>query len=965
MTTSRLFLAGFLLLFLYACKQPLAIVGEGDILSDSGNRDCTLADFQASSPNCTDNEILGPGDYVETYTGVPKPGWQFRRWSSYCRKSLDNTCSFNIPGSLVEQYEGFTLSPLEAVFRSTTNTGFVSVFMGNELFDPIAQGIEAHAINAGYTDHTTATFLAAGDLGAPQAFWDDTVARANIQAELDNGDVELFGMTWSAAYPSVDGYRLWVDYALAQHADTRFFISVPWSDDPEGGTNEDYEAAYEANQAAVHSLINQLRGYYPGVDFYSVPLGRAAVELYHLYDDANLPDVSTLVGGPAVAVFQDSAGTPGDILVELGELVWLGALYDVDLNGYSYNPGYITDLKALAQSIMDAHDPDYIAPDEVDVDTDGDGIVDRLDPNPLGRPNVLLVMVDDMGFNDLAINNGNTNIDTPNLDQFAQDGVRFTRHYANPVCNPARAALLTGMYPERLGYVPNSRGITPEVVTLPERLQEESYTTWHLGKWHLGEQELGAWPDAQGFDHWFGFLTQSFLPGVHEQGELTYSIPRYENPWLQGDTEPGAYFTGHLEDIITDKAIEVIDDVHGEGAPWFVNLWYYAPHSPISPSAAFAALYPDTDEGRYQALVNQLDFNIGRVVDHLDTLGALDDTIVVIVSDNGGTNLEIDNNSPYWGKKNALFEGSLRTPLLMLFPDGAVNGQVIADTISIQDIYPTLLSAAGITVPGDLDGSDFYPTIELAQAAPQRDLYWEHGEDSYGVLSADGQYRYLQRPVTFGVLPDPLLYDLVADPTGTFPVIPIPPALQTQLVDGYKTWYRDAHTVPTIYTPDAFGGGELTSADYLRAPGFGRYTFGVGVPTGYSGPLVTQTGAWSMDRSGNTVTAYLGPATLSGDIVAVQACHSVVVTGYFRKKLAVFSPPDNIALSLYIDGVEVDTVDMEGTLAVADFSESTYIGDPLATSHMGTFLNPVALSDSLDPNTPWTIGDFSQDLCTP
>ncbi|MBK6511633.1 MAG: sulfatase-like hydrolase/transferase [Haliea sp.] len=128
------------------------------------------------------------------------------------------------------------------------------------------------------------------------------------------------------------------------------------------------------------------------------------------------------------------------------------------------------------------------------------------------KPNILLIMADDLGYNDLAINNDNTQIDTPNMDQLARDGVRFTRHYASTVCSPARAALLTGYHPERLGYLPNGRGISPAIETLPERLQQEGYTTWHIGKWHIGDLERTAWPDHQGFYHWFGF-SQPVAPG--------------------------------------------------------------------------------------------------------------------------------------------------------------------------------------------------------------------------------------------------------------------------------------------------------------------------------------------------------------------------------------------------------------------------------------------------------------------
>jgi phosphoglycerol transferase MdoB-like AlkP superfamily enzyme len=171
--------------------------------------------------------------------------------------------------------------------------------------------------------------------------------------------------------------------------------------------------------------------------------------------------------------------------------------------------------------------------------------VDHSSTPPATRPNILVIMADDFGFNDLAINNDNKEIDTPNLDQFARDGVRFTRHYAAAVCSPARASFLTGYVPERLGFLPNARGISPQITTLPERLRQEGYTTWHIGKWHIGDLERTAWPDYQGFDHWFGFLNSDRLAGKKlPNGEIELVRARYQNPWLQGDTEPGAPFLG-------------------------------------------------------------------------------------------------------------------------------------------------------------------------------------------------------------------------------------------------------------------------------------------------------------------------------------------------------------------------------------------------------------------------------------
>ncbi|HEY6130449.1 MAG TPA: sulfatase-like hydrolase/transferase, partial [Halioglobus sp.] len=660
----KLILMSMAVLLVYGCSHPINITGEGDVISASGSRNCSLQDFQAGSTKCSQNAVIGA--YAETYTALPHPGWQFRRWASYCNAALDNKCSFNTPAATVQSYWGQTMPPLQAVFRSTTNTGFSALFMGQEFLQPFAAGIQAHAHAAGFGDHNTTVYVSPSGQGAPPALWNNTSQRAAIQATLNTGAIELLGMTYDPNFPDVNGYKNWVNYALAKNPDTRFFIATPWSTAPASLSSAQFAANHELAHAQVHGLIDALRAAYPGVDFYCLPSGQGAVELYNLYSAGNLPDVSALVGSGAEAVFGDSAGHPGDMLVALGQLVWLSAIYDIDLSDYSFDPGYVTDLKAIAGAIMGGHAVKYNAPAEVDVDTDSDGIWDRLDRNPLGRPNILLILADDLGYHDLAINNDNTEIDTPNMDQIARDGVRFTRHYAATVCSPARAALLTGIYPERLGYLPNGRGISPEVVTLPERLKEEGYSTWHIGKWHIGNLDRMAWPDHQGFDHWFGFLNQWRLQDVHsESGELLLSAPTYNDPWLESDSAPGKKYSGHLETILTDKAISVISDLDRAQAPWFLNLWYMAPHDPIQPAAEFAQNYPNTSAGKYQALVNQLDYNIGRVTSHLDAIGALQNTIIVIASDNGGTNLQVNNNAPFIGLKTELTEGGTRTPLII------------------------------------------------------------------------------------------------------------------------------------------------------------------------------------------------------------------------------------------------------------------------------------------------------------
>lgn len=330
-------------------------------MSATGNRDCLLEDYEAGATNCTDNIVSG--NYVETYFAQPRSGWQFHRWVNYCQNTSSNECTFNIPAETVDAFAGLTVLPLQAIFRPLVNTGLNSVYIGHSFFVPFANGMPAHAAEAGFVDHEQWSFFSGGASGAPLALWNNAGKRATIQSMLDAGDVQILGMTYHPTYPTIEGYRNWVNYALEQNPDTRFFIALPWATSPGNSTAAAFESFWHLYHPLVsHALVDELRAEFPGVDFFCVPYGQSAAELYTLYDANNLPDVTTLVSSSGDAIFRDAFGHADEILEDLGRLVWLRALYGVDLSTYSHDPGYITDLKAIAQSIMDTHDPAYDAP---------------------------------------------------------------------------------------------------------------------------------------------------------------------------------------------------------------------------------------------------------------------------------------------------------------------------------------------------------------------------------------------------------------------------------------------------------------------------------------------------------------------------------------------------------------------------------------------------------------------------
>jgi len=267
------------------------------------------------------------------------------------------------------------------VAADVPNPGFKSLFIGHSFFKPFADGMPNYSGAAGIAGHTQTVVFSGGATGTPQALWENASKRAQIQAVLDGGDVELFGMTYHPDYPTTLGYENWIDYALAKNPRTRFFVALPWINYPNNFTTADYNNLWHTYHPVWHDFIDTLRALYPGVEIYCIPYGQSAAELRNLFSSAgNLPDVQQMIGASATSIYTDTLGHPGDILRDLGQLVWLNAIYDVDLSTYSYGPFYTTDLKPIAQSIMAGHDPNYDAAYHVDADDDRVG--DSLDNCP-------------------------------------------------------------------------------------------------------------------------------------------------------------------------------------------------------------------------------------------------------------------------------------------------------------------------------------------------------------------------------------------------------------------------------------------------------------------------------------------------------------------------------------------------------------------------------------------------------
>lgn len=253
--------------------------------------------------------------------------------------------------------------PVSASITYGEKKGYNTLFMGHSFFIPVASGMAAHVERAGIIGHTQELVFSGGDTGAPQALWEDASKKAEVQALLDSGNIDLLAMTYHPSYPSIDGYKNWVAYALQKNPDTKFLIALPWWLIPTELDAETYAGVWtDAHPSIVHEHIDALRSAYPDNNFYCVPYGEGAGELYKLYEQGNLTDVNSLVSRTAdTSIFVDDFGHANNILVDLSRLIWLQSIYNIDLNAYDYDPTYTTDLKVMAADIMSRHESAYDA----------------------------------------------------------------------------------------------------------------------------------------------------------------------------------------------------------------------------------------------------------------------------------------------------------------------------------------------------------------------------------------------------------------------------------------------------------------------------------------------------------------------------------------------------------------------------------------------------------------------------
>jgi arylsulfatase A len=341
------------------------------------------------------------------------------------------------------------------------------------------------------------------------------------------------------------------------------------------------------------------------------------------------------------------------------------------------------------------------------------------------RPNVVVVLADDMGYGDLGRFNG-ARSSTPTLDRLADEGACLTQCYSgSPVCAPSRATLLTGRYPQRTGSIDTLQGrgldrIALSEATIADCFRAAGYSTGLVGKWHNGALDARFHPNARGFDEFAGFSG-----GASDYWDWALDLNGTET---EGD---GRYLT----DVLTEHALGFVRRHRSE--PFLLVVAYNAPHFPMQAPQELVDRYVDAGEtlgaALTYAMIEVMDSGVGRIDETLSDLGLADDTIVVFASDNGPylgevQGVSLDRYTHGWrGAKHYVFEGGIRVPALVRWPAGLQAGRTVREMVHFADWLPTLAAAARVSLPDGvaLDGDDIGPVLagETGEVRPER--FWQ------------------------------------------------------------------------------------------------------------------------------------------------------------------------------------------------------------------------------------------------
>lgn len=377
---------------------------------------------------------------------------------------------------------------------------------------------------------------------------------------------------------------------------------------------------------------------------------------------------------------------------------------------------------------------------------------------PARKPNVIFILVDDMGYADLS-SYGSKDIRTPNIDRLAKEGVKLTQAYSNgPVCTPTRAAFITGRYQQRVGlewaFGPGMKepGLPVQETSVARMLKNNGYATALMGKWHLGYKPEFS-PNAHGFDEFFGILSGNVDHYSHKENNGEHDL-------REQDKE--TFVEGFLTDHITKRSVDFVK--RQKDKPFFLYLAFNSVHWPFQrPNRPDMVRTKETwfegTRADYIEMMQNIDSSVGQVLNTLDQMGLAKDTLVIFTSDNGGERLS--DMGPYFNTKGTLWEGGIHVPGLARWPATLPKGKVSNQAAITMDWTATILAAAGVKPERQLDGINLTPILQGKQPEQERTLCWRIDRTGFRQQAIrSGKWKLVTQATSVGLL----LFDLERDP---------------------------------------------------------------------------------------------------------------------------------------------------------------------------------------------------------
>lgn len=442
-------------------------------------------------------------------------------------------------------------------------------------------------------------------------------------------------------------------------------------------------------------------------------------------------------------------------------------------------------------------------------------------------PNIILMMADDLGIGDVKCYGFNDKIKTPRLDAMAAAGMRFDRFYSqSPVCSPTRGSCLTGRHAFRYGiFEANVGHLRDQEITLPEVLKEKGYTSGHFGKWHLGQmvsdmrhnkaERMGfSCPSGSGFDEWFS--VHSSVKTYDPFGPNGEDVAESPNPFYHNGKLVTENVSGDTSRIMMDRAIPFIRKAARDEKPFMACIWFNTPHAPIDAGPEYVEMYKHLPEKyrKYYGAITAMDEQVGRLRRELRSMGIEDNTMLWFTSDNGP--VSVGSTGPYLGSKRHLFEGGIRVPGILEWPDKVKPNQTTDMIACTSDYFLTSVEAAGFKVenPNPIDGTSLMPLVEAKQSRRKGELCFQ----SHGSLVVMNQNHKAIRVNTGAFsqnlaersnfpLDQWLLFDMENDRQESTNIAEKKPEIVKQMVAVYEKWSASCR--------DSFNGKDYNEKDFI------------------------------------------------------------------------------------------------------------------------------------------------------